>query len=142
MLIDGHVIDVCEGNVQERETVIRILNSIPRENIPPYKAVPLSVILRTENGEIVGGLLGNTNMEWFHIEILAVSQSLRGLGFGSKLLQAGEAAAKEKGCRFAFLNTFSYQAPEFYKKYGYTVFGTLDHFPAGHQRIFMQKILV
>ena|ERR1700679_2920511 len=142
MLIDGHVIDVCEGNVQERETVIRILNSIPRENIPPYKAVPLSVILRTGNGEIVGGLLGNTNMEWFHIEILAVSQSLRGLGFGSKLLQAGEAAAKEKGCRFAFLNTFSYQAPEFYKKYGYTVFGTLDNFPAGHQRIFMQKILV
>ncbi len=141
MLIDGCVIDVCEGDALERETVIRILNSIPREGIPPYKAQPLSVILRRERGEIVGGLLGNTNMEWFHIEILAVSEALRGQGFGTKLLQAGEEAAKKKGCRFAFLNSFSYQAPEFYKKHGYEVFGTLDNFPAGHQRIFLKKSL-
>jgi len=141
MLIDGCVIDVCEGDALERETVIRILNSIPREGIPPYKAIPLSVILRSESGEIVGGLLGNTNMEWFHIEILAISESLRGQGLGTKLLQAGEEAAKKKGCRFAFLNSFSYQAPEFYKKHGYEVFGTLDNFPAGHQRIFLQKTL-
>jgi hypothetical protein len=35
----------------------------------------------------------------------------------------------------------SFQAPEFYKKHGYSVWGRLEDFPPGNQRIFLQKPL-
>jgi hypothetical protein len=41
----------------------------------------------------------------------------------------------------AYLDTFSFQAPDFYKKLGYEVFGELQDFPHGHQRYFMKKRL-
>ena len=36
--------------------------------------------------------------------------------------------------------TWSFQAPRFYPKFGYTVFGTLDC-PPGNKRFFLQKRL-
>ena len=49
-------------------------------------------------------------------------------------MQAMEAEAIRRGCRGAYLDTFSYQARPFYERLGYEVFGTLDDYPAGHQR--------
>ena len=40
----------------------------------------------------------------------------------------------------AWLDTFSFQGPEFYPKFGYREFGRLDY-PPDHQRIFLQKRL-
>ena len=51
-----------------------------------------------------------------------------------------EARALERGCHSAWVDTFSFQAPGFYPKLGYTVFGELDY-PPGHKRIFLQKRL-
>ena len=45
------------------------------------------------------------------------------------------------GCRSAHLDTFSFQAPDFYKKLGYRVFGAIDY-PPDHRRFFLQKRLV
>ncbi len=47
-----------------------------------------------------------------------------------------------RGCTYAHLNTFSYQARPFYEKRGYEVFAELDDYPKGHQRVFMKKCLV
>jgi len=52
-----------------------------------------------------------------------------------------EQAARQRGCQYAHLDTFSFQARPFYEDLGYTVFGTLDDYPPGHQRFFMQKAL-
>ncbi|MGC6728099.1 hypothetical protein ACP0GO_26835, partial [Escherichia coli] len=40
-----------------------------------------------------------------------------------------------------WLDTYSFQARGFYEKLGYTVFGTIDDFPPGHQRFFGRKRL-
>lgn len=53
-----------------------------------------------------------------------------------------EQAALEKGCTFIYLDTFSFQAPAFYEKHGYEVFGTLDNFSEGVKQYFLQKRLV
>jgi hypothetical protein len=53
----------------------------------------------------------------------------------------GPREAIRRGCRGAYLDTFSYQARPFYEKLGYAVFGTLDDYPPGHQRFFMRKRL-
>jgi hypothetical protein len=56
-------------------------------------------------------------------------------------LSAAEDEARRRGAKHAYLDTFSFQAPDFYEQHGYQVFGTLDDFPAGHQRYFMTKEL-
>jgi hypothetical protein len=57
------------------------------------------------------------------------------------LLQA-EQEAITRGCRGAWLDTFSFQARGFYERLGYAVFGTLDDYPPGQNRIFLHKVLV
>jgi hypothetical protein len=52
-----------------------------------------------------------------------------------------EAEARQRGAQHAYLDTFSFQAPGFYKKHGYQVFGELQDFPPGHQRYFLTKQL-
>jgi hypothetical protein len=39
------------------------------------------------------------------------------------------------------VDTFGFQAPEFYRKLGYREFGRLDDFPAGHSRSWLTKAL-
>ena len=69
-----------------------------------------------------------------------VADALRGKGIGCELMGAAEARAVERGCHSAWVDTFSFQAPGFYRKLGYQVFGELDY-PPGHRRIFLQKRL-
>lgn len=66
---------------------------------------------------------------------------MRGQGYGTKLMAAAEAEARRRGCRDAYLDTFSFQARPFYERCGYEVFGTLEDFPTGHQRFVMRKSL-
>ncbi len=91
--------------------------------------------------EIVGGALGELYWEWFHLDLLWVREDLRRRGHGGRLLTRIEELARERGAKHVFLDTFSFQAPDFYLRRGYRVFGELDSFPPGHQRIFMKKQL-
>ena len=102
---------------------------------------PVAFFLKDENGEVLGGLLGNIWAAWLHVRTLAVAAPARGKGFGKELMKRAELYAVERGCTDAFLDTFSFQARPFYEKLGYRVFGTLENHPAGHQHYFMTKQL-
>jgi len=56
------------------------------------------------------------------------------------MLAQAEREALARGCRGAWLDTYSFQAREFYERQGYSVFGILDDYPPGQKRIFMQKV--
>ena len=101
-----------------------------------------AVFLRDAAGSIVGGLLAETGKGWLHVSILWVSDQARGRGYGSELLTAAELEALRRGCHSVYLDTFSFQARPFYERHGYVVFGTLEAFPAGHERYFLRKTLV
>lgn len=101
----------------------------------------LCFVLRAPDQEIVGGLIGSTYWNWFYIDLLFVKEELRGLGYGHRLLENAEEEARKRGAKNVYLDTFSFQAPEFYKRHGYQVFGELSNFPAGHQRYFFTKNL-
>ncbi|MCA9926334.1 MAG: GNAT family N-acetyltransferase [Anaerolineales bacterium] len=104
---------------------------------------PLTFFLRDEKGGIVGGVHGNYGkFGWLYISTLWVSEPVRGRGYGVQLMNHIERAAIEAGCIHAYLDTFSFQAPAFYKKLGYTVFGELEDFPVGHSRCFLRKRLI
>ena len=101
----------------------------------------VSVFLRDARDEVLGGLLGSIWGGWLHVAILWVAEPLRGRGFGRQLLEAAESYAIERGCTRAWLTTFSFQAPEFYPRFGYETFAILDDHPSGHRHHFLQKRL-
>ena len=101
----------------------------------------LCFVLRDPAQEIVGGVIGATYWDWFSIDLMWVREDLRGRGYGHRLLALAEEEARKRGAKHANLDTFSFQAPEFYERHGYRVFGTLDDFPAGHRRYYLTKDL-
>jgi GNAT superfamily N-acetyltransferase len=103
---------------------------------------PLVIFVRDDDNIIVAGLLGGTYWGWLHVDILWVKDSLRRQGYGKALLVAAEQEAFRRDCRHAHLDMMSFQALEFYKRQGYTVFGELHDLPVGHTRYFMKKALL
>lgn len=101
----------------------------------------LCFVVRGPGQEIVGGVIGATYWNWLYINLMWVKEDLRGRGFGRQLLSMAEEEARKRGAKNAYLDTFSFQAPEFYKKHGYQIFGELPDFPTGHQRYFLKKEL-
>ncbi len=101
----------------------------------------LCFVLKGPDQVIVGGVIGETYWEWLHIDLMWVSDELRGRGYGHRLLTLAEDEARQRGARNVYLDTFSFQAPDFYKRHGYQVFGALQNFPPGHQRYFLTKQL-
>ena len=102
----------------------------------------LAVFLKDENGEIVGGLLGGTYWNWLHIDIFWIEESIRGGGYGTKMLKAVEKEAIRRGCGNAHLDTHDFQALSFYQKHGYEICGQLDDLPKGHKRYLLKKSLI
>ncbi|MGY3369812.1 GNAT superfamily N-acetyltransferase [Bradyrhizobium sp. GM2.4] len=108
----------------------------------PESYRPLVIILSDHgSGETVGGLWGATNFSFMHIDLLFVPDSLRGTGLGRRMMLQAEQEAIARGCRGAWLDTYSFQARAFYERLGYSSFGVLDDYPPGQHRIFLQKSL-
>jgi GNAT superfamily N-acetyltransferase len=105
------------------------------------KGLNLCFVLRAPDQEIVGGVIGATYWDWLSIDLMWVKDELRGRGYGYRLLKLAEDEARHRGVKNAYLDTFSFQAPEFYTRHGYRVFGELEDFPAGHRRYFLSKQL-
>lgn len=106
----------------------------------PSQHRPLAVFLRV-NGQIAGGADGYTHWQWLFVSHLWVDGSLRGQGAGRQLLAMMEDAARGRGCRAAWLDTYSFQARGFYQGLGYQQFGELRDYPPGHARYFLWKPL-
>jgi ribosomal protein S18 acetylase RimI-like enzyme len=101
----------------------------------------LGIFVRDDAGTIVAGLDGWTWGGCLYVDHLWVHESLRGRGYGSRLLEAAERDAVARGCRFALLSTHSFQAPDFYRRHGYEVCAVLDDYPPGHAQYEMRKTL-
>src|SRR3954452_4984834 len=70
-------------------------------------------------GAIRAGLIGNCYAGWLFVNLLWVHEDLRRRGIGQRLLEEAERHGREFGCHSSFLDTFSFQGPVFYPKFGY-----------------------
>jgi len=87
------------------------------------------------------GLRGYVFLYWLHIDVLWVDEAARTAGLGSELLEQAETKAKSLGAHSAKLDTFEWQAPDFYAKRGYQEFGRIDNRTNGLYLAFMMKKL-
>ncbi|GIN63802.1 N-acetyltransferase [Robertmurraya siralis] len=95
--------------------------------------------IKDGEGHIFGGISGNTKLQSLFIQFLWVDESIQGKGFGRKLIKVAENFAVERKCRLIKVDTFSFQAPDFYKSLGFEVYGTIENFPEGHNHYFLYK---
>ncbi|EKX65783.1 N-acetyltransferase [Streptomyces ipomoeae] len=98
---------------------------------PGERELPLHVWAMDAAGELAGGLVGHTWTTWLHVTYLWVDEPHRGAGLGSRLLSEAEHLATTRGCQSSRLETWDFQAPEFYKKLGYEVVCAIPDYPPG-----------
>ena len=123
---------------QEIGDLIRSYNRSKREKA---ESEPLNLYVEDDKGELMAGLVAETFGNWLEIEYLFVKEEFRGQGIGSQLLQQAESEAKKRNCRYVFVNTYHFQAPNFYQKQGYKEVFTLQDYPYTGQRHYYQKDL-
>lgn len=96
----------------------------------------------TENGKRVGGIEAYYYLEYaLYISFLFIEEEYRHNGIGLRLLRAVEEEGKKLGAKLAHVDTFDFQAKDFYLKQGYEVYGVLNECPPGHARYYFRKIL-
>lgn len=126
---------------QKAQEIGGLIRSYNRSKREAAESEPLNLYVEDDSGEVLAGLVAETFGNWLEIEYLFVKEGLRGQGIGSQILQRAESEAKKRNCRFAFVNTYQFQAPAFYQKHGYKEVFTMKDYPYTGQRHYYQKDL-
>lgn len=128
-------------NEEDRAEIFKGLLEYNLSQIEDRNPKELGVYLEDKQGQKLAGLIGETHGNWLIVKFLWVDESLRGQHIGSQILEAAELTARKRGCKYAFLDTFSFQAPDFYKKYGYQEVFVLEEYPRTGKRYYFTKTL-
>ncbi|MFJ9559745.1 GNAT family N-acetyltransferase [Streptomyces fuscichromogenes] len=122
----------------EASPVLAALRGTPAE-----RELPLHLWAMDEgSGGMAGGLVGHTWTSWLHVTYLWVDAPHRGTGLGGRLLAQAERIAREdRACTAARLETWDFQAPEFYRKQGYEVVCVIPDYPPGTTEYTLTKRL-
>ena len=115
------------------------LNVYSAEHVEKPGFRPIAVFARDDAGSLRGGICGRINWGWLSVSLLWVRPDTRGSGLGSTLLSRLESEAVSLGCTQSHVDTFSFQARDFYLARGYEVFAELPDYPEGHSRIYLMK---
>jgi predicted N-acetyltransferase YhbS len=103
---------------------------------------PIEIVATEPDGRIAGGLIGSTQFKWMKIDLLIVREDLRRMEIGQRLMTMGETEAAARGCSSIFVDTMSYQAPDFYKRLGYGQVGFIRDWDShGHDKYMFVKNL-
>lgn len=128
-------------NKADEELIFKGLLEYNLTRIEDKNPKDLAIYLRDEDKKIIAGLIGNTHGNWLTIKYLWVSEALRGKYIGSDILRRAEEEAIGRGCKYVFLDTFSFQAPKFYRKHGYKEKFVLEEYPLEGKRYYFTKEL-
>ncbi len=104
-------------------------------------AAYLAATIQNANGEIIAGAAGHTWHRTCFLGHVWVAETQRSTGIGTRLLNAVEIEAKQRGCENVILSTHSFQAPLFYEKLGYRKQADVHDHPVGHKNIWFSKRL-
>ena len=77
------------------------------------------VFTAKEDNKVVGVIKGHSYYQEVHISDLIILEQYRGKHIGTKLVEAVEKHFKGGGFESITLSTYEFQAPEFYRKYGF-----------------------
>lgn len=117
------------------------LNGFNRDFVGQDNYLPISIFVRDEKWQVIGGAICNTYWNVFSINLLWLPDAARHQGLGSRIMELAEEAARKHRCEFMTVDTMSFQAPDFYPRHGFVLWGTLPGYPEGAKRFFFHKPL-
>ncbi|MGD8753660.1 MAG: GNAT family N-acetyltransferase, partial [Anaerolineales bacterium] len=128
-------IQIFTSSSNDEAIIKRIIAGLNEANDAPVERHVRPFVVAAKIGdEIVGGAQCATVWDWMHVKLLWVNPSRRGQGLGSRIMQQIEQEAARRNCIGVHVDTYSFQALDFYLKLGYQVFGVIEDHPKGHQR--------
>lgn len=133
---------IRRGTADEANYVRNKLIEFNSKQVPNGIYEEVNLCVKDEEDRIIAGLNSVICWNWMEIDILWVDDEHRGSGHGKRLLEEAEEIARSKQCTFIKLNTFSFQAPEFYKKYGYKEMAVIENAPLGSKHYYFIKELI
>jgi len=141
--MDTYKIEKIDGelNPVDKKVMVDGMLAYHANNGHPRETQIYSVLLRNQNNEVKGAVVVSFLYQGMHIDSLWVDESLRNQEWGSKLMKMVEEEAIKRECSIAYTDTFTWQAPEFYKKHGYSIYGELEDFPVGNSLYYFVKKL-
>lgn len=140
------IVHIGESSDREYMEISRAITKFNFAHLPKHASdnmTSLGYVIRGEKIGLIGGiygklLLGNN----LSIDTLWVDEQFRNLGYATQLIQTLEDAARKLQAKLSIVDTFDFQALDFYKKNGYSVFGILENSPChGNKRYYLQKAL-
>lgn len=141
---DDEVVDIeIEAGEGDRDLAERLDTEIYAHNAETtgLRDGRLLTLKATNAGMLVAGLSGWTWGGCGFVDALWVEAGFRGRGLGTSLMDAAEREMTLRGCRQVVLLTHSFQAPEFYRRRGYTRVADVPDYPAGHAWLLFTKPL-
>jgi GNAT superfamily N-acetyltransferase len=102
------------------------------------KAHPFSIYAKNSDNEIIGGATIWEHSDALYIDILWVEENYREKGIGSQLIHEVFKQATVKNINKIFVDTYEFQAVDFYKKHGFFVIGRLEEYLLGYDRIYLR----
>lgn len=120
------------------------LDSFNHKHLPAI--TKQAVLITVENlsddnwDENLGGLHGEIIGSAYIVKYFWLHQKIRGQGFGSEIISKFSEEARKNSASGIFLETYSFQAPNFYQKLGFKETGRFTNFlQPGIDKIFMEK---
>jgi len=102
-------------------------------------AQPVWINAKDPAGKLLGGIRGFVFLGWLRVEVIWVAETARGKGLGSRLLAQAESQARSLKAIGSALETFEWQAPEFYRKQGYEECGRIEQYVNDYALVTMRK---
>lgn len=116
------------------------LHEFNTEYFKTLKESEFCIFAKGESGEYIAGLYGKIIFTAININYIWVSESYRCQGLGKSLIQKVEIEAKNNGVEKLFVETYTFQAVEFYSKLGFKEVGRYTDFPkSGIDKVMLQK---
>lgn len=125
-----------------KDQIYQGLKSFNLNHFPDADVHSLACIAEDDEGRFIGGLTGEIFTNTLFVEFLWIAEEQRSSGVGSLLMARIEKEAKAHGVTHLYLDTYTFQAPDFYAKLGFKEVGRFTGFPtAGIDKIFLQKAI-
>lgn len=131
----------CDPSAEERDLIFYGLVQFNESQVGDARFKEFGILASGESEATIAGLLGHTLWNGFFISALWVAEAVRRKGIGRKLLAKAEELAIHHGCDHIHLDTFDFQARDFYEKNGFQIFGSIEDYPIGHKRYYLVKKL-
>ncbi|KLI66761.1 histone acetyltransferase [Vibrio vulnificus CladeA-yb158] len=127
---------------EEFETIRQGIRAYNAQHLPDGEVKKIGCFVRNEEGNLVGGLTGDLFTNSVFVEFLWLDEHYRQNGLGSQLMQRLGHEVKPQGVTDICLDTYSFQALDFYLKLGFEKVGQYSDYPAkGINKYFLQKVI-